>query len=228
MPAALQGIDITKLLSGACEIDTLTRNTNVKDNPALQLALALHASCNGKVTKNMAVLHYKDRLELFSRYLQQLVMESLGKELDLNGNVVIQGLTVFGNKGSTDQRAYVQQLRDGPNDFFVTFIEVLNDGQNSDFMVENNVATGDFLHGFFLGTREALAEKIIKIQGEILSCLSSKPGKLFTVTEISQIIHCEYDIETISKVIQHLTANQNRRIVKAQGRSFLDSKYGLG
>ena len=45
-------------------------------------------------------------------------MESLGKELDLNGNVVIQGLTVFGNKGSTDQHAYVQQLRDGPKRLF--------------------------------------------------------------------------------------------------------------
>ena len=50
---------------------------------------------------------------LFSRYLQQLVMESLGKEKDLDGKVVHQGIAVYGNKGSTDQHAYVQQLRDG-------------------------------------------------------------------------------------------------------------------
>ena len=61
----------------------------------------------------MVVLPYKDRLLLFSRYLQQLVMESLGKEKDLSGNVVHQGLSVYGNKGSTDQHAFVQQLRDG-------------------------------------------------------------------------------------------------------------------
>ncbi len=73
----------------------------------------------------MVVLPYKDRLELFSRYLQQLVMESLGKENDLDGNVVNQGIAVYGNKGSTDQHAYVQQLREGVNNFFVTFIEVL-------------------------------------------------------------------------------------------------------
>ena len=72
----------------------------------------------------MVVLPYKDRLVLFSSYLQQLVMESLGKELDLDGRVVHQGLAVYGNKGSTDQHAYIQQLRDGVNNFFVTFIEV--------------------------------------------------------------------------------------------------------
>jgi len=105
LPAALQGIDITLLQSIACEIDNITRATNVKANPALELALAWFASGNGKGIKHMVVLPYKDRLELFSRYLQQLVMESLGKELDLNRNVANQGLSVFGNKGSTDQHA---------------------------------------------------------------------------------------------------------------------------
>lgn len=36
----------------------------------------------------MVVLPYKDSLLLFSRYLQQLVMESIGKEFDLDGNRV--------------------------------------------------------------------------------------------------------------------------------------------
>src|ERR1700690_4204660 len=159
LPAALQGIDITNLLLGACDIDSRTRTTNVKGNPAMQLALAWFASGNGKGTKNMVILPYKDRLELFSKYLQQLVMESLGKELDLNRSIVNQGITVFGNKGSTDQHSYIQQLRDGLDDFFVTFIEVLNDGKNSGLMVEDKVTAGDFLHGFYLGTRQALAER---------------------------------------------------------------------
>ena len=158
LPAALQGFDISDLLSGACEIDKVTRNQNVKTNPALQLALAWFESGNGKGTKNMVILPYKDRLELFSRYLQQLVMESLGKGLDLNRNVVNQGITVFGNKGSTDQHSYIQQLRDGLNDFFVTFIEVLGDGHDSGLMVEDKVTAGDFLNGFYLGIRQALAE----------------------------------------------------------------------
>jgi glucose-6-phosphate isomerase len=106
----------------------------------------------------MVVLPYKDRLELFSRYLQQLIMESLGKERDLDGKVVNQGLTVFGNKGSTDQHAYVQQLRDGLHNFFVVFIEVLSDRTGLDFEVEPQVTSGDYLFGFFMGTRQALHE----------------------------------------------------------------------
>jgi glucose-6-phosphate isomerase len=159
LPAALQGININDLISGAYECDKITRSKNAKTNPACQIALAWYASGNGKGTKNMVILPYKDRLELFSKYLQQLVMESLGKERDLGGNIVNQGITVLGNKGATDQHSYLQQLREGLNNFFATFIEVLNDGQNSSQEVEPKVTCGDFLDGFYLGTRQALAEK---------------------------------------------------------------------
>lgn len=159
LPAALQGIDITNLLLGACECDKATRTHNFITNPASMLSLALYESGNGTGEKNMVILPYKDRLELFSKYLQQLVMESLGKEHDLQGHSVNQGIVVLGNKGATDQHSYVQQLRDGLNNFFVTFIEVLKDGGGRAFMVEPEVSSGDFLHGFYLGTRQALAEK---------------------------------------------------------------------
>src|SRR5262245_53636231 len=115
-----------------------------------------HAT-GGKAKKDMVVLPYKDRLLLFSRYLQQLVMESLGKRLNLKGERVDQGIAVYGNKGSTDQHAYVQQLRDGVNNFFVTFIRVLESG-GSAREVDPGVTAGDYLHGFLLGTRTALFE----------------------------------------------------------------------
>jgi glucose-6-phosphate isomerase len=158
LPAALQGFDLDGLLAGARECDELIRTPNVKLNPAAQLALAWYESGNGKGTKNMVVLPYKDRLELFSKYLQQLLMESLGKRLDLNKQVVNQGITVLGNKGSTDQHSYIQQLRDGLSNFFVTFIEVLKDERHPSLLVEPDVTSGDFLQGFYLGTRQALSE----------------------------------------------------------------------
>src|SRR6202022_2535696 len=86
-------------------------------------------------------------------------MESLGKEKNLDGNIVHQGIAVYGNKGSTDQHAYVQQLRDGVLNFFVTFIEVRKDRHGEKFEVENGVTSGDYLHGFLRGTRAALYEK---------------------------------------------------------------------
>ncbi|MGA7936339.1 MAG: glucose-6-phosphate isomerase, partial [Kovacikia sp.] len=125
LAASLQGIDVRSLLAGAKEIDAATRIPDIKRNPAALLALAWYAAGNGKGEKDMVMLPYKDSLLLFSRYLQQLVMESLGKEKDLDGNTVHQGIAVYGNKGSTDQHAYVQQLRDGVPNFFATFIEVL-------------------------------------------------------------------------------------------------------
>ncbi len=158
LPAALQGFDIDAILAGARACDELTRNNNVKLNPSSQLSLAWYKSGNGKGDKNMVILPYRDRLELFSKYLQQLLMESLGKELDLQRRVVNQGITVIGNKGSTDQHSYIQQLRDGLDDFVVTFIEVLNDGHRLDMIVESEVTSGDFLHGFYLGTRQALGD----------------------------------------------------------------------
>jgi glucose-6-phosphate isomerase len=156
LPAALQGIDIDGLLAGAKACDEQTRRAEFAENPAAQLALMWHYSGSGKGEKNLIVLPYKDRLVLFSKYLQQLIMESLGKALDRDGGLVEQGLTVLGNKGSTDQHAYVQQLRDGRNDFFVTFIEVLKDRGREGMEVEPGITTGDYLEGFLLGTRSAL------------------------------------------------------------------------
>jgi glucose-6-phosphate isomerase len=160
LPAALQGIKIDQLLAGAAAMDEVTRKKSLRDNPAALMALMWYWATDGRGAKDMVVLPYKDRLLLFSRYLQQLVMESLGKELDLAGNVVNQGIAVYGNKGSTDQHAYVQQLRDGVDNFFITFLEVLKDrAAGPSLEVEPGITSGDFLQGFLLGTRDALSEK---------------------------------------------------------------------
>ncbi len=157
VPASLQGVDIDSLLKGAADMDAHTRVADTAANAAMKLALAWYAAGEGKGSKDMVVLPYKDSLVLFSKYLQQLIMESLGKELDLDGNTVHQGLSVYGNKGSTDQHAYVQQLRDGLNNFFVTFIEV-RQAPTDTVEVEPGFTAGDYLQGFLRGTRKALSE----------------------------------------------------------------------
>jgi len=159
LPAALQGIDIDQLLAGSRICDQATRSRATGENPSALLALSWYHATDGKGGRDMVLLPYKDRLILFSRYLQQLIMESVGKELDRDGNKVLQGITVYGNKGSTDQHAYVQQLREGVLNFFVTFIEVLKDRGGASMMVEPGATSGDYLSGFFQGTRSALYEK---------------------------------------------------------------------
>ncbi|KAL3735073.1 hypothetical protein ACJRO7_024252 [Eucalyptus globulus] len=157
LPAALQGIDIREMLAGASLMDEATRTKVVKNNPAALLALCWYWASGGVGSKDMVILPYKDSLLLFSRYLQQLVMESIGKEFDLDGNRVNQGLTVYGNKGSTDQHAYIQQLREGVHNFFATFVEVLRDRPpGHDWELEPGVTCGDYLFGMLQGTRSAL------------------------------------------------------------------------
>jgi glucose-6-phosphate isomerase len=158
LPMALQGLGIDDFLAGAAAMDEHTRTQDVTQNAAMLLALMWYYAGNGKGDKDMVILPYKDRLALFAKYLQQLVMESLGKEKDLDGKIVHQGIAVYGNKGSTDQHAYVQQLRDGVLNFFVTFIEVDKDRRNRAIEIEDGVTSGDYLHGFLRGTRSALYE----------------------------------------------------------------------
>ena len=158
LPMALQGVDFDALLAGAKTMDAHTRIPDAQKNGAMMLALMWHYAGGGRGAKDMVVLPYKDRLTLFSKYLQQLVMESLGKERDLKGEVVHQGIAVYGNKGSTDQHAYVQQLRDGVNNFFATLIEVRRGRSGPGLEVEPGVGSGDYLQGFLRGTRAALYE----------------------------------------------------------------------
>jgi len=153
-PMALMGLDWRALLAGAAACDAITRGRR-PGNPAALLAASWFSAGGGKGRRAMVVLPYRDRLILMSRYLQQLVMESLGKRLDRAGREARQGLAVYGNKGSTDQHAFVQQLRDGPDDCFATFVAALEDG-GEPLEVEPGVTSGDYLLGFLLGTRQAL------------------------------------------------------------------------
>ena len=157
LPLVLMGRDWKRFLAGAAEMDAWTRTFSV-ENPALQMAHAWFELGQGIGNKAMVVLPYKDSLLLLGRYLQQLIMESLGKKFDIEGNIVQQGLTVYGNKGSTDQHAFVQQLRDGRHDFFANFVAVLESRKGSSIEVDEGHTSGDYLLGFLMGTRNALTE----------------------------------------------------------------------
>ena len=279
LPAALQGIDIEEFLRGAAQCDEATRTKDMGSNPAALLALAWHHATGGKGAKDMVILPYKDRLMLFAKYLQQLVMESLGKEKDLDGKVVNQGIAVYGNKGTTDQHAYVQQLREGVNNFFATFVEVLHDRNASSLEVEPGVTCGDFLSAYLQGTRNALYENnresititidrldarsigalialyeravgfyallvnvnayhqpgveagkkmagaIIKLQHDALSLVRSNPGRSFTVEEAATAIKAEEQVESLFKILEHASMNEDHRVKRIPGKNIFDARY---
>lgn len=172
LPLALQGLDIDGFLRGAAACDVLGRTREVRRNPALVMALCWHRCSGGEGGTTNVVLPYKDSLELLAKYLQQLTMESLGKELDLDGKKVCQGLAVMGNKGTSDQHSYVQQLVGGPSNIFVTFIQVLRDRAGRSITVGEGSTSGDYLNAFMLGTKKALESH-------------GKHTMIFTVPEVS-------------------------------------------
>jgi len=157
LPLVLINENIQDFLNGAAKMDEITRNRSMINNPAALMASSWFFCGEGLGKRDMVILPYRDRLQVFSKYLQQLVMESLGKRNDRSGNIVHQGISVFGNKGSTDQHAYVQQLRDGLDNFFCIFIELLDSPKDLKIFDLDNPK--DYLSGFFQGTRTALSKE---------------------------------------------------------------------
>jgi glucose-6-phosphate isomerase len=147
LPMALQGFDIDAFLAGAAAMGRAHPSTRRRAKCRHAFRTHVVSRRQRKGEEDMVVLPYK------------LVMESLGKEKNLGGEIMHQGIAVYGNKGSTDQHSYVQQLRDGVLNFFVTFVEVRNDRRGARFEVEDGIASGDYLEGFLRETCSALHEK---------------------------------------------------------------------
>ncbi len=156
LPAALQGIKIDQMLAGAAAMDAVTRKKSLRDNPAALMALMWYWATDGRGTKDMVVLPYKDRLCFFRATCSSSSWNRSARNSTSAARWSTRAWRSNGNKGSTDQHAYVQQLREGVNNFFVTFIEVLKDrAADTSLEVEPGVTSGDFLQGFLLGTRDA-------------------------------------------------------------------------
>lgn len=184
LPLALQGIDIDGFLKGAADCDELNRNPSILENPAAVMALAWYRVSGGKGGVTQVVLPYKDSLDLLAKYLQQLVMESLGKELDLDGQTVHQGLAVMGNKGTSDQHSYVQQLVGGPDNIFVIFVQVLADREGDSIEVGEGSTSGDYLNAFMLGTKKNLEDHGKKTMTVTVPCVSAyNVGQLIAIWE---------------------------------------------
>ncbi len=160
LPAAVVGIDIKELLSGAKYMDKLCLNKNVRKNPALLSALMqVLAMKNGK---NISVMMpYADSLKYIADWYCQLWGESLGKAVNNNGEYVYVGQTPVKALGVTDQHSQIQLYREGPFDKVITLIGV--DNYRTTVEISNgceDIADVNFLCGHTLNeliTKERLA-----------------------------------------------------------------------
>ena len=128
-PIALAiGMDgFERLLAGAADMDAHVLATPLRDNMAVWHALTAIWNRNAMHAGSQAVLPYDERLRLLPNYLQQLVMESLGKSARLDG-AALGGHTVpvwWGGAGTDTQHSFFQALHQGTQIVPADFIGVI-------------------------------------------------------------------------------------------------------
>jgi len=126
LPAAMAGIDLDELLAGARFMDVRLKNAPPQDNLAYRLASLYYLYATAKSCPMLVFMPYATSLASLGDWFCQLWAESLGKKLDLNGNVVHAGSTPVRALGSTDQHSQLQLYAEGPFDKLITFLEVEN------------------------------------------------------------------------------------------------------
>ena len=124
LPFALLGLDIDEIINGVKDMDLILKNTDINENIAAQNAL-IHYLLDTQKGKNITVMMpYSQRLRYISDWFVQLWAESLGKEKNLNGEIVHVGPTPVKALGATDQHSQIQLFNEGPNNKIINFIRV--------------------------------------------------------------------------------------------------------
>ena len=139
------------MLGGFHEIDTHFRTAPFEQNLPVLMALLGVWNTNFLGGHTVAVLPYEQYLKRFPAYLQQLAMESNGKQVTLDGQPVSCDTApiYWGEPGTNGQHSFYQLIHQGtrcvPCDF-IAFGEALNPlGQHHDVLLANVFAQGEAL-----------------------------------------------------------------------------------
>ena len=140
-----------KMLSGANAMDKHFRTTELSKNIPVVLALLSVWYNNFLGIGNHAVIPYDQYLTYLPAYLQQLVMESNGKFVDLNNEFVKYQTSpvIFGGAGTDVQHSFFQMLHQGtsfvPCDFIVPAISHNEIGEHHEILLANILAQSEAL-----------------------------------------------------------------------------------
>jgi len=117
-----------KMLAGALAVDEHFLTVPDNDNVPVRLALNGVYLRQQKGINNLAILPYDGRLRMLPSYLQQLDMESNGKQATRDNKSLHQptGPILWGGFGPNGQHAFYQHLHQGYDDFAADFVLVLN------------------------------------------------------------------------------------------------------
>lgn len=146
-PLLLANIDVEMLLDGANEMLSLCVDEDIKKNPAQEAASVMYEAHRAGVIMHNIFL-FNPELESLGKWERQLIGESIGKEKDIDGNIVHAGITPIVSIGSTDLHSMAQLYFGGPKDKFTMLV---------------HAPMGGTLHlpkeGVFQGLVEGLSQK---------------------------------------------------------------------
>jgi glucose-6-phosphate isomerase len=154
-----------ELLAGFHLMDEHFRTTPFERNLPVLLGLLGVWYINFFGAESHAVLPYSQYLERFPAYLQQLDMESNGKSVTLDGQLVRvdTGPVVWGQPGTNGQHAFYQLIHQGtrliPSDFIGICRPAEVVGDHHDLLMANFLAQTEAL-AFGKTTEEVLAEGV--------------------------------------------------------------------
>jgi len=178
--AAFCGIDIEELLAGAAYMAQICQTEDLWKNPAyLNGVLQYLAYQKGKPLSVM--MPYVHALKDVADWYRQLWAESLGKEVDREGNIINVGPTPIKALGATDQHSQVQLYMEGPYDKVITFLEVEDYGE----VMEIPEAYQDIKGVSYLGGHTL--NELIQTEKNATELALTKRGRLNTTITLPEV-----------------------------------------
>ena len=173
------------LLSGAHEMDKHFRTAPLEKNIPVTLALVGLWNTNFLGAQTEAILPYDQYLHRFAAYFQQGNMESNGKYVDRNGNVIRDyqtGPIIWGEPGTNGQHAFYQLIHQGtmliPCDFIAPAQSHNPLGDHHSKLLSNFFAQTEALA---LGkTKEEVEAEFVKAGKSLDEVKDIVPFKVFT------------------------------------------------
>ena len=173
------------LLSGAHEMDKHFRTAPLEKNIPATLALVGLWNTNFLGAQTEAILPYDQYLHRFAAYFQQGNMESNGKYVDRNGNVIRDyqtGPIIWGEPGTNGQHAFYQLIHQGtmliPCDFIAPAQSHNPLGDHHSKLLSNFFAQTDALA--FGKTKEEVEAEFVKAGKSLEEVKDIVPFKVFT------------------------------------------------
>ncbi len=148
---AIGGGGFREFLAGAAAMDTHFSDAPLEDNLPVLLALIGLWRRNAMGCPTVALIPYDQRLERLPAYVQQLDMESNGKQVQLDGSPVetATGPVIWGEPGTNAQHSFFQLIHQGTDVIPVEFVAAANpraaDAEHHALLLTNCFAQGQAL-----------------------------------------------------------------------------------